>query len=35
MTDQTLADLAKAVKEFDGDAAEALAGQALEAGTDP
>ena len=35
MTDQTLADLAKAVKEFDGNAAEALAGQALEAGTDP
>lgn len=35
MTDQTLADLAKAVKEFDGDAAEALASQALEAGTGP
>jgi methanogenic corrinoid protein MtbC1 len=35
MTDQTLAGLAAAVKEFDGDAAESLAAQALEAGTDP
>jgi corrinoid protein of di/trimethylamine methyltransferase len=32
---QTLADLAKAVKEYDGAAAADLAGRALEAGTDP
>jgi methanogenic corrinoid protein MtbC1 len=35
MQDQTLADLAKAVKDYDGAAAAELAGQALEAGSDP
>ena len=35
MQDQTLADLAKAVKEYDGPLAADLADQALKAGTDP
>lgn len=35
MDDQALADLVKAVKEYDGDGAAALAGRALDAGTDP
>ncbi len=35
MQDQTLVDLAKAVKDYDGAHASALAEQALEAGTDP
>jgi len=35
MQDQTLGDLAKAVKEYDGARATALAEQALDSGTDP
>lgn len=35
MQDQTLADLGKAIKEFDGPGAAELTGRALDAGTDP